>query len=403
MILPLPGTQHRALRALLQSEVMHPGVGWLLGNLLQRHRQHHTESDALPARGGRAASGSAGSCSHPGAGGGVPAIELPPGMLGFVDDAWFRFVENLGVIGPDKGKGGKYLMLPPDHQGPVPDGYFVIKTGTYSNLVFLRGSIAKGLEPAVENIKSNLKVYPLAQADNPPETEFIDFSGKSYNTVRGLLAALRGKPPRAGGAHPALPGISLQPRGAPSAGPAGGPPGARLAPGVRHAGDRDTRGEVPLAAHGVGTGRGRDPGMGSQLLSLPGHAAPLGTSARLVEDRPGRSLHPGLAGVGGQRPAGGEPHRPGAGTHGAGGLHRGDRGAGGATRTGAEPLAVLSGVAGAGGGHGGRPVRSLLCLPHPALRGRQDWARLRDTHRLCVVLGLRRRRRRPDPATGKGV
>ncbi len=110
-------------------------------------------------------------------------IELPPGMLGFVDDAWFRFVENLGAIGPDKGAGGKYLMLPPDHQGSVPDGYFVIKSDTYSNLLFLRGSIAKGLAPAVENIKSNLKVYPLAQASNPPATEFIDFSGVSYSTI----------------------------------------------------------------------------------------------------------------------------------------------------------------------------------------------------------------------------
>ncbi|MFX0547133.1 DUF1254 domain-containing protein [Roseovarius sp. S1116L3] len=110
-------------------------------------------------------------------------IELPPGMLGFVDDAWFRFVENLGAIGPDKGQGGKYLMLPPGYQGDVPDGYFVIESPTYNNLVFLRGSIAKGLEPAVENIKSNLKVYSLAQADNPPETEFINFSGKSYNTI----------------------------------------------------------------------------------------------------------------------------------------------------------------------------------------------------------------------------
>ena len=110
-------------------------------------------------------------------------VELPPGMLGFVDDAWFRFVENLGVIGPDKGKGGKYLFLPPDHQGDVPDGYFVVKPQTYSNLVFLRASIKDGLAPAVENIKSKLQVYPLAKADNPPMTEFIDFSGKSYNTI----------------------------------------------------------------------------------------------------------------------------------------------------------------------------------------------------------------------------
>jgi hypothetical protein len=114
---------------------------------------------------------------------GALVVELPPGMLGFIDDAWFRFVENLGAIGPDKGKGGKYLILPPGHEGPVPDGYFVIKAGTYNNLLFLRGSIAKGLEPAVENIKSNLKVYPLVMADDPPETEFINFSGVSYNTV----------------------------------------------------------------------------------------------------------------------------------------------------------------------------------------------------------------------------
>jgi len=110
-------------------------------------------------------------------------VELPPGMLGFLDDAWFRFVSNLGAIGPDKGKGGKYLLLPPDYQGETPEGYFVVNMPTYNNLMFLRGSIAKGLEPAVENIKSNLRIYPLAKAENPPPTEFINFSGKSYSTI----------------------------------------------------------------------------------------------------------------------------------------------------------------------------------------------------------------------------
>ena len=54
-------------------------------------------------------------------------VELPPGMLGFLDDAWFKFIGNLGVIGPDKGKGGKYLLLPPGYSGDVPDGYFIVK------------------------------------------------------------------------------------------------------------------------------------------------------------------------------------------------------------------------------------------------------------------------------------
>lgn len=110
-------------------------------------------------------------------------VELPPGMLGFVDDAWFRYVTDLGVIGADKGKGGKYLWLPPGYEGKVPEGYFIIKSNTYNNLMFLRGSIKNGLAPAVANIKSKLKIYPLSKADKPPVTEFINFSGKSYNTL----------------------------------------------------------------------------------------------------------------------------------------------------------------------------------------------------------------------------
>ena len=110
-------------------------------------------------------------------------VELPPGMLGFLDDAWFRFVSNLGAIGPDKGKGGKYLLLPPGYSGDEPEGYFIVKLPTYNNLMFLRGSIAGGLELAVENIKSNLKIYPLAKAGNPPPTEFFNFSGKSFSTI----------------------------------------------------------------------------------------------------------------------------------------------------------------------------------------------------------------------------
>ncbi|MDW5288931.1 DUF1254 domain-containing protein [Formosa sp. PL04] len=110
-------------------------------------------------------------------------VELPPGMLGFIDDAWFRFISNMGVIGPDKGKGGKYLWLPPGYTGEVPEGYFVIKTDTYNNLMFLRASIKDGLPKAVENIKSNLKIYPLSKADNPPATKFVNFSGKKYSTL----------------------------------------------------------------------------------------------------------------------------------------------------------------------------------------------------------------------------
>ena len=92
---------------------------------------------------------------------GPTVVEVPPGMLGMLDDAWMRFVGNFGVAGPDKGKGGKYLILPPGYTGVVPEGYFVFKAPTYINWFFMRGSIADGLAPALKNIKDHLKVYPL--------------------------------------------------------------------------------------------------------------------------------------------------------------------------------------------------------------------------------------------------
>src|SRR5258706_7242372 len=114
---------------------------------------------------------------------GPTVIDIPPGMLGFLNDGWQRFVGNFGVTGPDKGKGGKYLILPPGYNGDVPAGYFVLRPATNNNFVFLRGSIKDGLEAAVKNITSNLNDYPLKNAGNPPVTEFINMSGKAFNTV----------------------------------------------------------------------------------------------------------------------------------------------------------------------------------------------------------------------------
>lgn len=114
---------------------------------------------------------------------GLTVIDIPPGMLGFLNDAWQRFVGNMGVTGPDKGQGGKYLVVPPGYAGDIPDGYFLLKPSTNRNFLFLRGSIAKGLKPAVENITSKLRVYPLKDAANPAATEFVNMSNKPFNTV----------------------------------------------------------------------------------------------------------------------------------------------------------------------------------------------------------------------------
>jgi hypothetical protein len=114
---------------------------------------------------------------------GPTVIEMPPGMLGFLDDAWQRLVGDVGFTGPDKGKGGKYLVLPPGYKEKVPDGYFLLKPRTNKNFLFLRGLIKDGLKPAVENITSKLRVYPLKDAAKPAPTQFINMSGKAFNTV----------------------------------------------------------------------------------------------------------------------------------------------------------------------------------------------------------------------------
>ena len=57
---------------------------------------------------------------------GPMVIEVPPKALGTVNDMWFGWIIDIGGPGPDRGQGGKYLILPPDYDGPLPDnGGFV--------------------------------------------------------------------------------------------------------------------------------------------------------------------------------------------------------------------------------------------------------------------------------------
>ena len=63
---------------------------------------------------------------------GPTVIEIPPDVLGILDDMYFRYITDMGAAGPDKGKGGKYLVLPPGYDGDVPDdGYYVVQSRTY--------------------------------------------------------------------------------------------------------------------------------------------------------------------------------------------------------------------------------------------------------------------------------
>ncbi len=111
-------------------------------------------------------------------------VESPPNVLGMVDDFWFRYVCDMGSAGPDKGKGGKYFILPPGYKGAVPKGYFVFRSPTFGNVMFWRGFVVNGsTQTAVENFHKHTRIYSLAHGRHPPEMKFINTSGMAFNTI----------------------------------------------------------------------------------------------------------------------------------------------------------------------------------------------------------------------------
>jgi hypothetical protein len=115
---------------------------------------------------------------------GPVVLEVPPMSLGAIDNFWYRWVIDIGITGPDKGKGGKYLILPPGYKGEVPEGYFVVRPTTYGNWAPFRTFLVDGSpKPGVESVKKHLKIYPLANAANPAPVKFANASGVPANFV----------------------------------------------------------------------------------------------------------------------------------------------------------------------------------------------------------------------------
>lgn len=111
-------------------------------------------------------------------------VEVPPMVLGAIDDFWYRWVADIGITGADRGKGGKYLILPPGYQGAIPEGYFVVRPKTYGNWMPFRSFLVDGsTKPGVESVKQHLKIYQLADAANPQSITFANASGVPANFV----------------------------------------------------------------------------------------------------------------------------------------------------------------------------------------------------------------------------
>ena len=108
---------------------------------------------------------------------GPMVLEIPPAeggtITGTIMDAWQAALEDVGPAGVDKGKGGKYLILPPGYTGEAPDGYIVLPSMTYQGYALLRSILQSGSDADVAKAVAyakRIKLYPLSQAANPAAT-----------------------------------------------------------------------------------------------------------------------------------------------------------------------------------------------------------------------------------------
>lgn len=115
-------------------------------------------------------------------------INAPANVIGMFTDFFQRTITDVGAVGPDRARGGLYLLLPPDYQGHVPSGYYTFKSPTYNVFLFFRTIMGKGdgkpdPTPAVKNAETT-RIYPLwaTEKDTKP-MEFPDASGKSLNMM----------------------------------------------------------------------------------------------------------------------------------------------------------------------------------------------------------------------------
>ena len=116
---------------------------------------------------------------------GPVVVEVPPAVpgasfYGTIEDAWYVPLTDIGF----EGKGGKYLVLPPNYKGYVPDAYTQVRPATYNTMTLLRSILASLSEKDVEagnELVKQVKVYPLSKGANPSGQRLIDMTEVMFN------------------------------------------------------------------------------------------------------------------------------------------------------------------------------------------------------------------------------
>jgi hypothetical protein len=115
-------------------------------------------------------------------------VKAPANVIGMFTDFFQRTITDVGAIGPDRARGGLYLLLPPDYTGHVPSSYFAFKSSTYNVFLFFRTVMGKGNgkpdpTPAVKAAETT-RVYPLwAEEKDIKPMQFPDASGRRIDMM----------------------------------------------------------------------------------------------------------------------------------------------------------------------------------------------------------------------------
>jgi hypothetical protein len=119
---------------------------------------------------------------------GPMVVEVPPasevsGLYGTLMDAWQRPLLDYGEWGIDQGRGGKFLLLPPDYKGDYPPGFVPLPQKTWNGYTLIRNLVKGGDYEAGSAYAKTLRIYPLSKADNPPTNRYVDIAGREIDAV----------------------------------------------------------------------------------------------------------------------------------------------------------------------------------------------------------------------------
>jgi hypothetical protein len=122
---------------------------------------------------------------------GPVVLDLPPGGANGSFNAnivttWQVPLEDAGLLGQDKGAGGKYLILPPGYTGAKQEGYIALQSDTFGGYMLFRANLKSHSDADVQAsvaYSKRMKVYPLAQAANPPATVFTDVKDIPFDST----------------------------------------------------------------------------------------------------------------------------------------------------------------------------------------------------------------------------